>query len=260
MKPIIIFDLETTGVDIANDRIVQIATIKIRPERVRMDSTELIVLNDREDLKSYLINPDIPIPASATETHGITDEMVNDKFKFPSYAKALFDYFKGCDIAGYNSNKFDVPLLSEEFARCGITFPEAGTKLIDAYNIFAQKEKRDLTAALKFYCDKEMEGSHDAGNDVMATYEVLKAQLIHYQDIGEMDLTQLSDFCGGATRVDLAGTIVLNDKGVAIYNIGKDKGKTIWDNPGFARWMLKPEQSFTSNTKAELKAILGILI
>lgn len=246
-RPIVIFDLETTGTDLSSDRIVQIACLK-----VSHDFSEI------GELKNHLINPLVPIPEDATKCHGITNDHVKDKPKFIEIAKSLYEYLSGCDLLGFNSNRFDVPLLAEEFIRADpfYTFPDADTKLLDAYQIFASKEKRDLTAAYMFYCGKVMEGAHEAGNDLMATMEIFRSQLLRYEDINQMNVHELHDFCGGSVRVDLAGSIILNEEGVAVYAIGKDKGKSVVKNPSFAQWMLKTP-TFCSNTKNVLKRMLN---
>lgn len=245
-RPLVILDLETTGTDISSDRIVQIACLKVSPDFEQIG-----------DIKNYLVNPGIPIPKGASDVHGITDEMVKDEPLFAHYAKGLYAYLLGCDIVGFNSNRFDVPLLAEEFLRIHpeVVFPSPDTLLFDAYSIFSQKEKRDLTAAYKFYCNKDLEGAHDAKNDILATFEVFKSQLDFYKDLKEMDLNQLHNFCGGDIRVDLAGTIVLNENGTAVYNIGKDKGKSVVKNPSFGQWMLKTP-SFCSSTKEVLRKLI----
>lgn len=244
-RPIIVFDLETTAVELSTAKIVQLAAVKVSP-----------TLEQLEEPKNILINPGVPIPAEATEIHGITDDMVKEQGTFSEYAKSIFDYFDGCDVAGFNSNKFDVPLLSEEFNRVnrGLDWPPHGIKMIDACHIYHKNEKRDLTAAYRFYCNKELDGAHDASKDIIASLEVLIAQIAKYDDLRELDVQGLHHYCGGDIRVDLAGTIVLNEQGVACYAIGKAKGKPVVQDPGFGNWMLKSD--FTKNTKDILTKLL----
>jgi DNA polymerase-3 subunit epsilon len=245
MKPIVIFDLETTGVEVESSKIVELACLKV--------GHDLQPLAD-QTVKRILINPGIPIPAEATEVHKITDEMVHGAGMFAQYAKGVFDYFAGCDVAGFNSNRFDVPLLAEEFARVGIYWPEPDTNFIDVYQIFAYKEPRDLSGAVKFYLNREHETAHSAEGDILATAAVLAAQIGKYPELAGMGAKQIHEFCQGENPwVDLAGKIVLKD-GVAVYGFGKDKGKCVKSNPGFATWMLK--QSFPTNTKNVLKKLL----
>lgn len=244
--PICFLDFESTGTSVTKDKIVQIAIVKVS------ENLEII-----DECKNYYINPEIPIPAEATAVHGITDEMVKEKPTFKAYAKGFYEYLEGCSIGGYNSNRFDIPLLSEEFARCGIHWPLQQTNFVDAYTIAAEKEKRNLAWAYQFYCGMQIEDAHNAQADIMATLEVFKAQVKHYEDLSAMSIEQLNDFCGGKIRVDLAGTIVLNDDGIAVYNIGKDKGFSVKQHPGFAKWML--DKDFTTNTKNIIKKLLNIM-
>lgn len=245
MKPIIFFDLETTGVEVETARIVQIACLKVNADLSPIEG---------ETPRMLYINPGIPIPAEATAVHGITDDLVKNAHPFGRYANAFIEYFKGCDLATFNGNRFDIPLMAEEFARLNMEFPAAGTLMIDVWQIFANKEPRDLTGAVRFYLNSELTGAHSAVVDIMATLDVLVAQRAKYEDVGAMDTLALHQFCEGEhPRVDLAGKIVLID-GVACYGFGKDKGKPVKANPGFAYWMLK--QSFPTNTKNILKKIV----
>lgn len=247
MKPIVIFDLETTGTEVEASKIVELACLKV--------SHDLQPLAD-QTVKRILINPGIPIPPEAIEVHKITDDMVKDAGVFGRYAKAIYDYFAGCDVAGFNSNRFDVPLLAEEFARVGINWPEPDTNFIDVYQIFAYKEPRDLSGAVKFYLNREHETAHSAEGDILATAAVLAAQIGRYPELAGMGAKEIHQFCQGEQQwVDLAGKIVLNKDGVAVYAFGKDKGKSVKGNPGFAQWMLK--QSFPTNTKNVIRSILG---
>ncbi len=243
LKNTIFFDLETTGVSTTRDKIVSMSAIKCDPEFNVMES------------KSLLINPNMPIPPAATAVHGITDEMVKDKPVFREYSKAMLAWFGDCHLAGYNIRSYDVPLLSEEFNRTGLSWPPRGVKILDMFSIFKEKEKRDLSAAVKFYTGETLEGAHNAENDNLATIKVFKGQLAMYEDLRTMTIDQIHDFClCGKKSLDLAGKIGINDKGEAIYAFGKDIGKTVKQNPGFAQWMLKGD--FPSETKAVLIELL----
>lgn len=243
----IFFDLETTGTSVTRDRIVQIAAVKI-------DSNYNVIPGTQ---KKILINPSIPIPAGATKVHGITDEMVKDEPVFSDYAKSMFKYFSEPVIAGYNIRNYDVPLLSEEFARCGIVWPSPDVKIIDQYKIFSLNEKRDLSSALKFYTGETMEGAHDAENDNLATIKIFKGQLDKYPDLAKMDTAQLHNFCNeGKTMLDIAGKIGVNEKGEAYYTFGKSVNVLVKNDPGFGNWMLKND--FTSDTKRVVKELLNI--
>lgn len=245
-KDIVFFDLETTGVSVTGDRIVQIAAVKVDQ-----------YFNQIGDVKDYLVNPGISIPREATEVHKITDEMVKDAPSFKAYSKGLFEFLKNCDIGGYNSNQFDIPMLSEEFARVGINWPEEGTNFADAMIIYHAEEKRDLAAALKFYCDTILLDAHNAKADILATVNVYKSQVMYYEHLRELNTYQIDQHYGGKIRVDIAGKIILNDEGEAVYSFGKDKGKSIVKNPGFAHWMLK--QDFPTETKNIIQKLLKII-
>lgn len=236
-RPLIFFDLETTGTNPMRDRIVEISLIKVYP-----DGTE--------EERTRRINPGMPIPAEATAVHHITDEMVANEPKFTQIAKALYAMFDNCDIAGYNSNRFDVPVLMEEFARAGIKFETEGRHFIDVQNIFFAMEPRTLVAAYKFYCGKELEDAHSANADTRATYEVLKGQLDRYESL-ENDVEVLSSF-SRTKNLDLAGRIVRNEKGEVIFNFGKYKGRTVESvfttvDPSYYNWMMQGD--FAQNTK-----------
>ncbi len=242
-NPIIFFDLETTGINITNDRIVQIAYHKVYP-------------NGKEETKTFLINPEIPIPAEATAIHRITNEDVADAPTFKEVAAEIKKDFKGCDIAGYNSNKFDVPLLMEEFLRIDADIDLSKRKLIDVQVIFHKKEQRTLSAAYKFYCDKELKDAHDAMADTMATYEVLIAQLEMYKDLPS-DVDALSEYTTQTKNVDYAGRIIYNENGEEIFNFGKYKGEKVADilkkDTGYFGWILKGD--FSRHTKQVLTNI-----
>lgn len=241
MKPVCFFDLETTGTNTTTDRIVQIAAIKC----------ELGV--DGGERKCVLVNPGIPIPKEASDVHGITDEMVKDAPKFSQFAKHLHAYFDGCDLGGFNIKRFDVPLLAEEFERCGLSWPAPGVKCFDAYHVFASKEERTLTNALQFYCGRKHDQAHDALADVLATIDVMTGQMDRYDDLKTAE--GYAAFCNDPNAVDLAGKLVRDEQGEVVYAFGKDKGKRVKDQPGFAMWMLK--QDFSTETKRILKRLLG---
>ncbi len=242
-KPIIFFDLETTGTNITHDRIVELSYIEVSP-----DGTE--------EKKSRRINPEMPIPPESTAIHHITDEDVKDCPTFRQVSKALLAIFDGCDIAGYNSNKFDVPLLMEEFARCGLNFEIKGRHFIDVQNIFHKMEQRTLVAAYKFYCGGDLENAHSALADTQATYDVLLGQLDRYGNL-KNDIGFLAEFSASGRNVDLAGRIVLNDKDVPVFNFGKHKGKTVEEvlrrEPSFYDWMMQGD--FPKNTKDMLRQL-----
>ncbi|HUI64325.1 MAG TPA: 3'-5' exonuclease [Bacteroidota bacterium] len=240
-RPLVFFDLETTGTDIAKDRIVQIAVLKLHPE-------------GGEDTKSRLINPTMPIPEAATRIHHISDADVADAPRFADLAKSLADFFCGADIAGFNSNRFDLPILVEEFARCGVLFPEGDAKLIDVQTIYHKKEERTLGAAYRFYCNKSLEGAHNAEADVRATLEVFRQQLERYDDIGR-SVEELHAYCNSDAIVDYGRKLARNERGEIIYAFGKHKGKPVLEDPGYAEWML--EEDFPQSTKLVLRRILS---
>ncbi|MDE7160743.1 MAG: 3'-5' exonuclease [Muribaculaceae bacterium] len=236
-RPIIFFDLETTGTNISKDRIVEFSYVKVLP-----DGTE--------ESKSRRLNPEMHIPEASTAVHHITDEDVANEPTFKQVARSLLDIFEGCDIAGFNSNRFDVPVLMEEFARAGLNFNIAGRRFIDVQNIFHKMEQRTLVAAYRFYCGKELDGAHSAEADTRATYEVLKAQLDRYPDL-QNDMDYLAEFSRMGNNIDLAGRIVYNDEKVPVFNFGKHKGKPlreVWERErGFFDWILQGD--FPKNTK-----------
>lgn len=242
-NPLIFFDLETTGVNISKDRIVEISYIKIMP-------------NGTEQEKTLRINPEMPIPAESTAIHHITDDDVKDKPTFKEVAKELSRVFEGCDIAGFNSNKFDIPLLMEEFLRAGVNIDFTRRKFIDVQTIFHKMEQRTLVAAYKFYCNKDLEEAHSANADTRATYEVLKSQLDRYPSL-ENDVEFLSKFSSQNRNVDLAGRIVMNDKNVEVFNFGKYKGQSVEEvlkrDTGYFGWMMQGD--FPQNTKNVLTNI-----
>jgi len=224
----VFFDLETTGVNVASDRIVEISWLKIQTD-------------GSESIKTHLVNPTIPIDPRAIAIHGITDEDVKDKPTFSDLARTLVKEFEGCDFAGYNSNKFDIPLLAEEFLRAGVEFDLRKRKLIDVQVIFHKMEQRTLSAAYQFYCKKVLEDAHSAEADTLATYEILKAQLDHYEHL-QNDVDYLSAFSTQNRSVDLAGRIIYNDKDIEVFNFGKYKGESVEEvlkkDPGYFGWIL----------------------
>jgi DNA polymerase-3 subunit epsilon len=249
-KPLCVFDLETTGLQINSDRIVQIAIIKLDPSGER---TEL----------NQLINPEMVIPQEVVAIHGVSDEMVKDKPTFSQFAATLMEFIGDADLAGYNSNKFDIPVLAEEFLRVGISFDFSFRKFIDIQNIFHKMEQRTLAAAYKFYCGQDMENAHDALYDTQATLDVFLAQLERYKETPELksktDVTSLADFsrAGNFELIDLAGRLARNEKGEAMYNFGKHKGKTIKEvnkvEPGYFGWMTSDQTDFPRYTKECLR-------
>ena len=243
-NPLVFFDLETTGINITRDRIVEISLLKVHP-------------NGKEEIKSRLINPEMPIPAQSTAIHGITDDDVKDSPTFKQVAKSLADMLEGCDLAGFNSSRFDVPMLSEEFLRAGVDFDMSKRKFVDVQIIFHKKEQRTLAAAYKFYCDKELQNAHSAEADTIATYEVLKSQLDRYPDL-ENDVAFLSkEYSSFNNNVDFAGRIIFDDKGVEVFNFGKHKGKPVAqvlrNEPSYYSWMM--DGDFPLNTKQVLTKI-----
>lgn len=238
-RPIVFFDLETTGVNILKDRIVEISLVKILPGKEH----EPIV-------KTRRINPEMPIPAEATAIHHITDADVADAPTFRQVAHSLADQMRGCDIAGFNSNRFDIPLLDEEFHRAGVDFDFHRAQFIDVQTIFHKMEPRNLTAAYRFYCDKELEGAHGATADTMATYEVFLAQLDRYDQLSG-DVNELSKFSSQNDNVDLAGRIVRDAQGREVINFGKYKGQPVAEvlakDPGYYSWVINGD--FAGDTK-----------
>lgn len=255
-RPICFFDLETTGTNISTDRIVEIAITKVTPD-------------GKEEVKCRKINPTIPIPIEASLVHGIYDEDVKDEPTFGQVSKGLFEFMKGCDLGGFNSNKFDVPLLLEEFHRVGVEFEVANINLVDVQNIFHQMEQRTLVAAYKFYCNKDLTNAHSAEADTNATYEVLQAMLDKYQNTEFVnqnkevskpvvnDIQKLAEFSKRNNNVDLAGRFVYNKNEIACFNFGKHKGKPVEqvlsEEPSYYSWMMKGE--FSINTKKVLENI-----
>lgn len=242
-KPIIFFDLETTGVNIATDRIVEISILKVFP-------------NGNKESKTWLVNPEIEIPAEAAAIHGITNEKVVMEPTFKELAITVNDMIYDCDLAGFNSNRFDIPLLAEELMRAGIDFDMKNRKAIDVQVIFHKKEQRTLSAGYQFYCGKNLDDAHSAEADTNATYEILLAQLDKYSDI-ENTVDALSEFSSHGERADLAGFVLYNDDNKEIFSFGKYKGRTVEEvlieNPGYHAWMQNAD--FPLYTKKVLREI-----
>ncbi len=244
-NPIIFFDLETTGVDVAKDRIVELCYIKVFP-------------NGNEESKTMRLNPERPIPAQASEVNGIYDEDVKDCPTFKEVAQELKQAFTGCDLAGFNSNRFDIPLLVEEFLRAGITDLDfTKVKMVDVQNIYHKLERRTLIAAYKYYCGKDLENAHSADADTRATLEVLEAQLDKYPDVLQNDISFLAEYSTMNRNVDFAGRMVYDENGVPVFNFGKYKGKPVVEvlrrDPGFYGWLQQGD--FPLNTKQMLMKI-----
>lgn len=242
-QPIVFFDLETTGINIATDKIVEISILKVFP-------------NGNKESKTWLVNPEIEIPKDASDIHGITNEQVVTEPTFKELAPQVSTLIAGCDLAGFNSNRFDIPLLAEELMRAGIDFDMKDRKAIDVQVIFHKKEQRTLSAGYQFYCGKELEGAHGAEADTNATYEILLAQLDKYEDIGDT-VTALSDFSTHGKRADFAGFILFNDADQEIFSFGKYKGRTVEEvlkeNPGYNAWIQNAD--FPLYTKKVLQEI-----
>lgn len=241
-NPLVFFDLETTGTNVATDRIVEISYLKVMP-------------NGEERSKTYRVNPEMHIPESASAVHGIKDEDVADCPTFREIGKLIAEELKGCDLAGYNSNRFDIPLLAEEFLRADINLDLSKRKFIDVMVIYQKMEQRTLSAAYKFYCNKDLENAHSADADTRATYEVLKAQLDYYPQL-ENDVEALSKMVHNK-NADFAGRIVFNEKGEEVFNFGKYKGQLVTEvlrrDTGYYGWIMNSD--FTLNTKQVLTNI-----
>ena len=243
-NPLVFFDLETTGTNINSDRIVEICYLKVYP-------------NGNEESKTMRINPGMHIPEAASAVHGIYDADVADCPTFKEVARSVANAIEGCDLAGFNSNRFDIPLLAEEFLRAEVDIDLSRRKFVDVQVIFHKMEQRTLSAAYKFYCGKDLEDAHTAEADTRATYEVLMAQLDRYPEDLQNDVNFLSDFSSFNKNVDFAGRMVYDDKGVEVFNFGKYKGMSVAEvlkrDPGYYGWILNSD--FTLNTKAMLTKI-----
>lgn len=243
-RPLAFIDLETTGTNLACDRIIEIAVVRLNPDGSRQ-------------VKRKLINPEIPIPAGSSDVHGITDDMVKEAPVFRQVANEIKQFVEPCDIGGYNSNRFDVPMLVEEFLRAGLEFDITTRRLLDVQKIYHQMEQRTLGAAYKFYCNKTLEGAHSAEVDAAATSEVLDAQVERYPQLGN-SVESIMNFLGEDQIIDLARRFIM-EKGVEVFNFGKHKGKPVADilraEPQYYDWMMKGE--FPLHTKQKLTEILN---
>jgi DNA polymerase-3 subunit epsilon len=246
-KPIAFIDLETTGINIGNDKIVEIAIVKILPDGTKQ-------------VKRKLVNPQMPIPAGASAIHGITDEMVKDAPTFKQIGNEVKQFMDSCDLGGYNSNRFDIPMLIEEFLRNNMEFSIEGRKFVDVQKIFHLNEQRTLSAAYKFYCDKQLTDAHSAEADATATWEVLDAQVLRYPHIGD-NVDSIVKFTGEDDLVDFARRFV-KENGIEIFNFGKHKGKPVTqvlkEEPQYYDWMMKGD--FAMNTKQKLTEILNRIL
>ena len=265
-RPLVVFDLETTGVQVGTDRIVEIAMIKISPDGSVVRKPEKAGNEYR-----ILVNPEMPIPLESSLVHGVYDDDVKSKHTFGVIAPGLVKFLHNCDLGGFNSNRFDVPMLAEEFLRVGVDFGLEGRNLIDVQNIFHKMEQRTLKAAYRFYCDKELEGAHEAYPDTAATLEILVSQLEKYSDatisdsrgetVGPVpsDMDELHKFCQRTHNADLAGRLIYNDDGVIVFNFGKNKGVSVKElierDPGYFGWMMNGD--FPRYTKRVLEQIKG---
>jgi DNA polymerase-3 subunit epsilon len=243
-RPLAVIDLETTGINLGSDRIVEIAIVKIMPD-------------EKKITKHKLINPEMPIPPTSIAIHGITDEMVKDAAPFRHVANELKQFLDNCDLAGYNSNRFDIPLLVEEFLRVGMELDTKGRKLVDVQRVFHMMEQRTLSAAYRFYCNKELEGAHGAEADAAATWEVLVAQIEKYPQLGS-DVESICKCTGDENIVDFARRFIL-ENGIEVFNFGKHKGRPVADvlksEPQYYDWMMKGD--FPMHTKQKLTEILN---
>lgn len=242
-KPICFFDLETTGTDVAKDRIVEISVLKIFP-------------NGNKESKTWLVNPEMPIPPQASAVHGITDDKVANEPTFKELSRQIYQMVKDSDLAGYNSDRFDIPLLAEEMLRADVDFDMGARVSVDVQTIFHKMEQRTLAAAYRFYCGKELSDAHSAEADTNATYEVLKAQLDRYDTL-ENNIKSLSEFTTRKQTADFAGFIVYDDAGEEVFSFGKHKGKKVEmvleEEPGYFGWILNAD--FPLYTKKVLTAI-----
>jgi DNA polymerase-3 subunit epsilon len=243
-KPLAIIDLETTGINLSTDRIVEIAIVKIGT-----DGSKLV--------KRKLLNPEIPISVVSSDLHGITNEMVKDAPTFKQVANEIKQFLENCDLAGYNSNRFDIPMLAEEFLRVGLDFDFKGRRLVDVQKVFHLMEQRTLSAAYKFYCNKNLEGAHGAEADATATWEVLEAQVVKYPQLGNT-VESILKIIGEDNTVDFARRMIL-ENGVEVFNFGKHKGRAVADvlksEPQYYDWMMKGD--FPMHTKQKLTEIFN---
>ena len=259
-RPIAFFDLETTGIKVATDRIVEISIVKLHPDGKR-------------EIKTRRVNPEMPIPAETSEIHGIYDEDVKDEPTFKKLAKSLDQFLVNCDLAGYNSNRFDIPLIAEEFLRAGIDFEVENRNLVDVQNIFHKMEQRTLVAGYKFYCGKDLTNAHSAEADTLATLDIMEAMLDKYEGAEFTDkkgnksqpvvndVKALAEFSQVNKNVDLIGHIVYNDEGKELINFGKHKGKVVEEifkkEPSYYDWMMRgdfPQYTKKVITKIKLRS------
>ncbi|WP_413512745.1 exonuclease domain-containing protein [Myroides odoratus] len=242
-RPICFFDLETTGIDVARDRIVEIAILKVFP-------------NGNKESKTWLVNPERPIPEASSKIHGITDDRIANEPTFRELAPLVYQMIKDSDLAGFNSDRFDIPLLAEELLRSGVDFDLGNRVTVDIQTIFHKKEERTLSAAYRFYCNETLENAHSAAADTHATYEILKAQLDRYGDL-ENDMRLLSEYTTRKKSVDFAGFIALNEEGKEVFTFGKHKGvlvdEVLENEPGYYGWIQNAD--FPLYTKKVLTAI-----
>lgn len=244
-RPLAFIDLETTGVSLSTDRIVEIAIVKLMPDQTRQ-------------VKRKLINPEMPIPKSSSDVHGISDEMVKDAPSFKQVANEIKQFIENCDLGGYNSNRFDIPLLMEEFLRAELDVDLSTRKMVDVQHIFYTMEPRTLSAAYKFYCQKELENAHSAEADVTATIDVLHAQVNRYQQLGN-SVEAILSVIGEEKIVDYARRFSFDDRGVEVFNFGKYKGRSVSEvlksEPHYYDWMMRGD--FPRHTKMKLTEILN---
>lgn len=242
-RPICFFDLETTGIDVARDRIVEISILKVFP-------------NGNKESRTWLVNPEMPIPPESSAIHGITDEKVKDEPTFKELSKAIYTMIKDSDLAGFNSDRFDIPVLAEEMLRSDIDFDMGSRVSVDVQTIFHKMEQRTLSAAYKFYCGKSLEDAHSAEADTIATYEVLKSQLDRYQEL-ENDIKFLANFTTRRATADFAGFISYDEDGMEVFSFGKHKGRKVEEvleqEPGYFGWILNAD--FPRYTKKVLTGI-----
>lgn len=226
-KPICFFDIESTGTNVVRDRIVELGVLKIYP-------------NGNKESRTWLVNPEMPIPEEVIKIHGISNEKVANEPTFKQLAHRVYEMVQGCDLAGYNSNKFDIPMLVEEFLRADIDFDLGKVRAVDVQNIFHKKEQRTLSAAYRFYCDKDLTDAHTAEADTLATYEILKAQLDRYEDL-DNDIEFLSDYSNRFNAADCAGFIIFNKDNIECFSFGKYKNRPVEEvldeNPGYYSWI-----------------------
>ncbi|MBL4624526.1 MAG: 3'-5' exonuclease [Flavobacteriales bacterium] len=247
-RPLACFDLETTGISVATDRIVEISILKVHP-------------NGNKDSLTRRVNPTIPILLEASEIHGIYDIDVANEPTFKELAPSIIEFLDNCDLSGFNCNRFDIPLFMEEVLRTGFEFDIETRKVVDVQTIFHKKEKRTLEAAYQFYCNKTLENAHSAEADAAATFEVLDAQIEKYEDLPK-DILNLSEFSAHNKNVDLMGRIIENNKGVAVFNFGKHKGKAVeyilQNEPGYYGWMMNGDfPLYTKKVLTDIKQNLG---